>query len=78
MGKKELSSVEVIHLIQELRRLEKAKASKEERWEVFNKIPGEFKIKICLGCGGDYENCDCPAGSAERLRSNTEIAGLLQ
>jgi len=72
-----MKNIEIIALIQKLRRLQKANAPKSERLEVFNRIPQRFKIKICLGCGGDYADCDCPAGSAERLRKDSEIADLL-
>ena len=74
---KKLNNVEVTNLIQELKRLEKAEASREERTEVFNKIPQEFKVKICLGCGRDYYDCDCPAGSSESLKNEDEITELL-
>jgi hypothetical protein len=73
-----LSNVEVIHLIQELKRMEKAGDPKSWREGIFRQIPKEFKIKICLGCGEDYDDCDCPAGSAENLRNEDEIAKLLQ
>ena len=78
MAEKELNNVEVIHLIQELKRLEKEDAPKKKREEAFNRIPKEFRIKVCLGCGGDYDDCDCPAGSSERLRNEDRIAELLQ
>ena len=75
---KELNNIEVINLIQELKRLEKEKASKEERTKIFNRIPEEFKVTVCLGCGESYDDCDCPCGCSERLRNETEILGLLQ
>lgn len=76
----ELNNVEVIDLIQELKRLEKEEAPKKKRTEIFNQIPAEFKVTVCLGCGKRYEDrdCGCPAGSAENLRNESEILGLLQ
>lgn len=79
MAEKILSNVEVIHLIQVLKRMEKEKISKEERTKIFNQIPGEFKVTICLGCGQPMvRDCGCPAGSAENLRSKDGIAGILK
>jgi len=80
MAEKELSNVEITHLIQELKCLEAEGAPKKEREEIFNKIPTEFKVTVCLGCGKRYEDsdCGCPAGSAENLRNENEIAELLQ
>jgi len=80
MAKKELSNVEVIHLIQELKRMEKAEDPKSWREGIFRQIPKEFKVTVCLGCGKRYEDrdCGCPAGSAENLRSSSEITKLLQ
>lgn len=75
----ELSNVEVIHLIQELKRMEKAKESKCCRSKIFRQIPKEFIVTVCLGCGKRYEDrdCGCPAGSAENLRDATEITKIL-
>ena len=80
MANEKMSNVEVTHLIQELKRLEKEEAPKGMRTEVFNRIPKEFKVTVCLGCGRRYEDrdCGCPAGSAENLRSSNEITKLLQ
>lgn len=77
---KELSNVEVIHLIQELGRMEKADEPKCCRSKVFRQIPEEFKVTVCLGCGERYEesNCDCPAGNAQNLRDSDEIVAILQ
>ena len=80
MSEKELTNVEIIHLIQELKRMEKANDPKSWRTGIFNKIPAEFKTTVCLGCGARYEDsdCGCPAGSAENLRNSSEITELLQ
>lgn len=78
MAEKELSNVEVIHLIQELKRMEKDNSPKLWREGIFRQIPVEFKVKICLGCQGDYGDCDCPAGSAEYLRKDDEITKILK
>ena len=77
MAEKELSNVEVIHLIQELKRMEADSSPKSWRENIFRQIPDEFKITVCLGCGGDYDDCDCPAGSVEYLRGDDKIAELL-
>lgn len=80
MAEKELSNVEVIHLIQELKRMEEAEEPHCCRSKIFRQIPAEFKVTVCLGCGRRYEDsdCGCPAGSAENLRNDSEIAEILQ
>lgn len=76
---KELTNVEVIHLIQELKQMEKAEEPKCCRSKIFRQIPKEFIVTVCLGCGKRYESsdCGCPAGSAENLRNEDEIAKIL-
>lgn len=80
MAEKELNNVEVIHLIQELKRMEQAEEPKCCRSKIFNQIPKEFKVTVCLGCGRRYEDrdCGCPAGSAQNLREDDEITKLLK
>lgn len=80
MAEKELSNIEIIHLIQELKRMEKAEDPKSWRENIFRQIPKEFKFTVCLGCGRRYEDrdCGCLAGSAENLRSSEEITGILK
>ena len=58
--------------------MEKAEDPKSWRENIFRQIPDEFKIRICLGCGEGYYDCDCPAGSSEHLRNSEEITAILQ
>lgn len=80
MAEKELSNVEVIHLIQELERMEKAGEPKCCRSKIFRQIPEDFIVTVCLGCGKRYESsdCGCPAGSAQNLRNEDEITEILK
>lgn len=75
-----MSVRKIKQLISILKKLERIKASKKTRTKIFNQIPKEFKVIICLGCGKRYEDkdCGCPAGSAENLRSDSEIINLLR